>query len=97
MGSAGSGEMAYTRLGFVRTRGVIGEREGQHDGQPEDGADDDQLGALGAVTGVHEVENHERGFDGGNAQGEHNVHLAEVDKCRPNGDVSTQHQCAENE
>jgi hypothetical protein len=36
--------------------GVIAEGEGQHDAEPEDGANDDKVGALGAVARVHEEE-----------------------------------------
>jgi len=43
----------------VRARVVIGEGEGEHDGQPEDGANDDKLCAFGTIARVHEIENNE--------------------------------------
>ena len=75
---------------------VIGEGESKHDGQPEYGADDHELGALGAVTCVHEVKNDEGGLDGRDAERDDNVEFAEILKCRPHGDGGADHQRQEN-
>lgn len=73
MGDRRRGETGFTR----RTRIVIGERESQHDGEPENRADDDHLGAPGAVAGVHEIENDERGLDGGDDESNDDIELTE--------------------
>jgi len=59
----------------MRARIVVGERERQHDGQPEDRTDDDKLGALGTIAGVHEVKNNKGGFDRGNDQSDDDIEL----------------------
>src|SRR5215831_7935550 len=66
------------------TRLIIGKSEREHDGQPKDGAYDDELRALRAVARVHEVENDECGLDRGNAEGDHDVERAEILKSGPN-------------
>src|SRR6266851_316007 len=60
MGRGGQIEAAYAGLHFVRACVVIAEGESEHDRQPEDGADDDKLGALGTIACMHEVEQREQ-------------------------------------
>src|SRR5216683_3337097 len=96
MGTNGLGEMAYAGLRFMRARAVVGERERQHDGQPEDRTNDDKLGALGTVAGVHEVENHKGSLDRGNDQSDDDVELMKVLECGPDGDAGAKHQGREN-
>src|SRR5882762_6686115 len=89
--------MGGCQTAFPRTRVVITEGESQHDGQPENGADDDQLGALGTVARMHEVENHQRGLDRGNGESDDNIIFAEVLESGPNGDAGAKHQGQEND
>src|SRR6266849_3655632 len=91
IGSRWVGELTYARLGLVRARVVVGERERQHDGQPEDRTDDDKLGALGTIAGVHEVKNNKGGFDRGNDQSDDDIELMKVLESGPDGDPGAKH------
>ena len=84
-------ETADARLGFVRTGGVISERESQHDGEPEDRANDDELGALGAVAGVHEVENDERSLNRGDGESDDDIEWTEIPERGPDGEPCADH------
>src|SRR6266853_2250649 len=96
MGRNGCGEMAYAGLRFVRTRVVVAERERQQDRQPKDRTDDDKLGALGTIAGVHEVKNNQGGLDRGNDQSDDDVELMKVLEGGPDGDPGAKHQGREN-
>src|ERR1700730_7961425 len=50
----------------------------EHYGEPEDGSDDHELGALGAVFRVHEEEDDERGFEDGDGQGDDDIQAGEI-------------------
>src|SRR5258707_13786084 len=95
MGRNGLGETAYAGLGVMRARVVVGERERQYDGQPEDRTDDDQLGGLGTKAGVHEVKNNKGGFDRGNDQSDDDIELLKVLESGPDGDPGAKHQGSE--
>jgi hypothetical protein len=71
---------------------IIAEGEGKHDGKPENRADNYQLSALGTVAGVHEIEDDERSFEGGDNQRDHDIKLSEIVKGGPDGDGSSGHQ-----
>jgi hypothetical protein len=73
-------------------RAVVHERKDQHNGEPEDGADNHKLGALGAITRMHEIENDKRGFEGGDGQSDDNIISTEVVIRRPNGGGCSSHQ-----
>src|SRR5438876_10926909 len=94
--------MDYCRGRICRTAGlglaggVVGQREAEHDGEPEKAGDDDELRAPGAVFAVHEEENDERHFDGGDEQSEHDIPGAEVDLGGLNGQPSAKKKRAEN-
>src|SRR6267154_1797589 len=79
-------------MALVPTRVVVSEREREHDGEPKNRTDDDQLSAFGTIAGVHEVENNERGLDRGDGQRDDNIEFTKVLKCRPNGDAGAGHQ-----
>src|SRR6267378_6162931 len=95
MRSGGLNKAAFAGLRFVGTSVVVAERESQHDGQPEDGTDDHKLGAFGTVTGVHEVENDESGFDSGDAESDDDIEFAEVLEGGPHGEAGAEHQGCE--
>src|SRR5215472_7793726 len=71
---------------------VIGKSQGQHDGQPEDGANNYELSAPRAVARVHEVENDESGLDRGDAESDDDVERTEVLKRGPNRKAGTDNQ-----
>src|SRR5258708_34051691 len=92
MGSGGQIEAAYAGLHFVRACVVIAEGESEHDRQPEDGADDDKLGALGTIACMHEVENNKGGLDRGDAESDNNVERPKFLEGGPNAKRLTNHQ-----
>src|ERR1700737_2475434 len=57
---------------------VVAHGHEEHDGEPKDRSDDDELGALGAVFCVHEVEDDERGFEDGDGQGDDDIEAGEI-------------------
>ena len=75
---------------------VIAHGHEEHYGEPEDGSDDDELGALGAVFCVHEKEDDERGFEDGDGERDDDVQagkiLVEVDLGREDGKGGANHQ-----
>src|SRR5438309_4069366 len=76
--------------------GVVGQREAKHDGEPEKAGDDHKLRAPGAVFAVHEEENDERHFDGGDGQSENDVPATEVDFSGLDGQIRAKKKRAEN-
>ena len=80
---------------FALARAVVAEGEREHDGEPENGADDDELRALGAVAGVHEIENDERGLEGGDGESDNDIPLAEILVRSDHGEKGAQHEGAE--
>src|SRR6266699_4524754 len=97
MSRSGLDEAAFAGLSFMRTCVVIAQRKHEHDRQPEDRTYDDPLSALGTVAGVHEVENNERGLDGGDDESDDYVELMKILERGPNGDAGTKHQRREND
>src|SRR6266478_2691682 len=92
MGRGGQIEAGYAGLHFVRACVVIAEGESEHDRQPEDGADDDKLGALGTIACMHEVENNQGGLDRGDDESYDDVELTKVLEGGPDGERRTNHQ-----
>src|SRR5882762_4515450 len=80
------------QTGFWRTRVVVSQREGEHDGEPKNRTDDDELSALGTVAGVHEVENNEGSLDRGDGESDDNIEFTKILECGPNGDGGAEHQ-----
>src|SRR5260370_19638402 len=78
---------------------VIARGHEEDDGQSEYGRDDDELGALGAVFGVHEEQDDERGFEDGDGQGDDDIQAGEkcieVDLGGGDGEDRADHQSAE--
>src|SRR6266403_1472833 len=74
------------------SRLVVGEGESEHYSEPEDRTDNHKLGAPGAIARMHEVENHERSLERGNAKSNHDIELPEILKGGPNRDGSAGHQ-----
>lgn len=90
-GVADRGLMRLPRAGCVVSHG-----QKEHRGKPEDTADDDELGTLGAVVSVHEEEYDEAGFAGGDDEGDDDVQAhevgIEVHGGRPSGGDREDHQ-----
>src|SRR5437879_7478918 len=76
----------------VLSRLVVGEGESKHYGEPEYRTDNHKLGAPGAIARVHEVENHQRGLERGDAQSDDNIERSEVLIGGPHRDGSAGHQ-----
>ena len=70
-------ELATAGLGVAGA--VIGQRERQHDGEPEETGRDDELGAARAVFAVHEEKNNQAHFNGGDGKSENDVPAAQID------------------
>ena len=60
------------------TGGIIAHGHEEHNGEPENRSDDNELGALGAVFCVHEVKDDERGFEDGDGEGDDDIQAVEI-------------------
>lgn len=80
---------------FVFAGAVVAQRQRQHNGQPENGADNYKLSPFGAVTRMHKVEDDERSLKGGYPKRNNNVEGAEILIGGPNGEARADHQCGE--
>lgn len=74
---------------------VVGEGEGEHDGEPENGSKDDEVGALGAVARVHEVEDDQGRFGGGDPESDDDIELREILKSGPDGEARAEQEGGE--
>src|SRR5207302_6428596 len=76
---------------------VVGKSEPEHDGEPKNGAHDDQLRALRTVTRVHEVKDNKGGLRRGDAEGDDNVKRAKIPKGGPHGEGGADNQREEDD
>ena len=82
------GGTAHTRL----ARLIISESQSEHDGQPEERANDDQLGTSHAIARMHKEENHEGGLSRGDGKSDDDIEPSKVLKCRPSGKARANNQ-----
>jgi hypothetical protein len=79
---------------------VVAHGHEEHDGQPENGSDDDKLRAFRAVLAVHEEQNYERSLEDGDSEGDDDIQageiLIEVDLGSEHSEGGADHQHGEN-
>ena len=80
---------------------VVAHRHEEHDGEPENRGDDDEMCAPGAVLSVHEEENDAGGLEDSDGEGDDDVQageiLVEVDFGGGDGESGADHEHGEND
>src|SRR5258708_11830586 len=83
-------------VGVPGAAGVVAEGHEEHDSEPKNTGDDDELGTLRAVVRVHEEQHHKSGFARGDDEGHDYVQageiLIEVHRSRVDGSARENHQ-----